>query len=130
MAWQEVERDQGEPRVCLHHREGWTAVSFWDRTGDDRWSCASTVIAEGLHTFEAMVEIFRTRLPRLWARVTAAGPLVAHPGNVDPVDPVEPVGRLRVAVPEPVKTRVVVAADVLQEEDEPKAGGVIRRMTA
>ena len=98
------EEDQPQGRCCLHHKGGWTAVSFWDRTGDRRLASTSTLVARGTHSFATMIERFRTELPALYARVTAAGPLYGHPENVDPAP------QLRIAAPPPV--RIAVAPPV------------------
>lgn len=35
-------RPQVEGEALLHHKNGWTALSFWDRTIDERPGCNST----------------------------------------------------------------------------------------
>lgn len=41
--------------ALIHHKDGWTALSFWDRSVDTRGACNSTYIAEGDFTFDQMV---------------------------------------------------------------------------
>lgn len=55
-----------EGEAVIHHKNDWTAMSFWDRTVDTRPGSSSTYIAKGIHTFEKMVEISRFRFPRRW----------------------------------------------------------------
>jgi hypothetical protein len=57
---------ENEGEALLHHKDGWTALSFWDRTIDTRYGCNSTYIAEGILTFEQMVELAKARFPKRW----------------------------------------------------------------
>ena len=60
---------QKEGIALLHHREGWTALSFWDRTIDDRTGSSSTYLAEGEFTFEQMVEMAKSRFAQRWNKM-------------------------------------------------------------
>lgn len=60
---------QVEGESLLHHKDGWTALSFWDRSVDQRGGCNSTYFAEGIWTFEQMVEMARTRFADRWNRM-------------------------------------------------------------
>lgn len=71
----ELER-QVEGLCRLHHRDGWTAMAFWDRSGDRRGNSCSVVMAEGTHDFEQMVEMFELEFPGIHARCTAKFKLV------------------------------------------------------
>jgi hypothetical protein len=63
--------------VCrLHHKDGWTALAFWDRSGDSRRNSCSVVIMKGEHDFATMVEIFEQEFPGIHARCTAKFELV------------------------------------------------------
>ena len=55
--------------AALHHLNGWTALSFWDRSVDTRGACNSTYFAEGTFTFEEMVEMSKTRFSERWNRM-------------------------------------------------------------
>jgi len=55
--------------AMLHHKAGWTALSFWDRSVDTRGACNSTYFAEGTFTFEQMVEMAKTRFSYRWSRM-------------------------------------------------------------
>lgn len=61
---------QVEGEALLHHKDGWTAISFWDRSVDTRGACNSTYFAEGLFTFDQMVEMARARFSERWNRMT------------------------------------------------------------
>ncbi len=63
-------RPQKQGPALVHHRNGWTALAFWDRTGDGRGNSNSAVIAEGTHDFGAMVTIMQEQLPWLAERLT------------------------------------------------------------
>lgn len=85
----------------LVHRHGWTALGFWDRTGDDRGNCASVLVADGERSGAAMLALFERTFPAIWKRITKAGPIQLHPGNVDPAP------KLRIA-DEPARLRVTL----------------------
>jgi hypothetical protein len=101
--------------VRLHHKVGWTAISFWDRTGDERFGSSSTIIMEGTHSLATMLDLFREKLPGVWARVTAGGEFVGHYGNQDPEPP-----RLRVEVSPVEAPRVRIVVEV----EEPRVATI------
>ena len=55
--------------AVLHHKDGWTALSFWDRTIDSRPGSHSTYIARGIFTFEQMVEMAKSRFAGRWGEM-------------------------------------------------------------
>ncbi len=62
------ECSQGVAR--LHHRDGWTALSFWDRTGDSRPGSHSTFLLERDDaSFDEMVAMARERFPQIMGRL-------------------------------------------------------------
>jgi hypothetical protein len=56
-------------RALLHHKNGWTAISFWDRSVDTRGGCNSTYFAKGTFTFDQMVEMAKRRFAERWSRM-------------------------------------------------------------
>lgn len=49
----------------------WTAVAFWDRSGDDRYGSNALFILRGNgKTFEEVVQAARTAFPEVWERFT------------------------------------------------------------
>jgi len=68
---QPEDKQQPEGLCCVHQRAGWTAMAFWDRSGDKRMNSCSVVLAEGDHDFPAMRQIFEQNFPEVWDRVTA-----------------------------------------------------------
>jgi hypothetical protein len=65
--WRHGLEKEGE--ALLHHKNGWTALSFWDRTVDTRGGCNSTYFAEGTFTFEEMVQMSSTRFKERWDKM-------------------------------------------------------------
>ncbi len=62
------ERDETEGLAFVTHREGWTALAFWDRSVDHRSACNSAFVAEGTLTFAQIIRHARLRWPEVWAR--------------------------------------------------------------
>ena len=62
-------RSWREGEAVIHHKDGWTALSFWDSTIDTRPGCSSTYIAEGIFTFEQMVELAKDRFAERWNKM-------------------------------------------------------------
>lgn len=66
-------RHRGAPEIegeaIVHHKDGWTALSFWDRSVDTRGACNSTYFAEGTFTFAEMVEMAKTRFAYRWNKM-------------------------------------------------------------
>lgn len=61
--------DQVEGLAWLHVKDGWTALSYWDRSGPDtRFGCNSNFIAEGLFDFKQMLELARKHFPTVIER--------------------------------------------------------------
>lgn len=53
--------------AVIRQKDGWTLLSFWDSTVDTRPGSSSTYLAEGIFTFEQMVELAKERFPERWA---------------------------------------------------------------
>jgi hypothetical protein len=54
--------------AALHHKAGWTALSFWDRSGDSRGNSSSTFLFEDTLTFDEALAEARERFPALFKR--------------------------------------------------------------
>lgn len=52
--------------ALIHHKGGWTALSFWDRSVDTRGGCNSNYFAEGTFTFDEMVAMAKERFAYRW----------------------------------------------------------------
>jgi hypothetical protein len=66
--WWERTRPEVEGEAALHHKDGWTALAFWDRSVDHRSACNSVFFAEGTHSFAEMVQIAGAHFPQVWGR--------------------------------------------------------------
>ena len=60
--------DQPEGVARITHENGWTVLSFWDRSVDNRRGSHSTFVMDGTHDFDAAVALAREAFPRVWAR--------------------------------------------------------------
>jgi hypothetical protein len=65
--WEHGQENEGE--ALLHQKDGWTLISFWDRTIDHRFACNSSYIAKGIFTFEQMVELAKVRFAERWNKM-------------------------------------------------------------
>lgn len=61
----------GQPQgpAALHHKDGWTALAFWDRSVDRRSGSNSAFIADSILPFVQMVKIAREKYPSVWLRL-------------------------------------------------------------
>jgi hypothetical protein len=62
-SWPQIEGES-----LIHHKDGWTALSFWDRSIDGRPGSNSNFLAEGTYTFAHMVEIAMKYFPSVMKR--------------------------------------------------------------
>lgn len=53
----------------IHHKDGWTAWAFWDRTVDSRLGSNSIFFAEGEHDLDGMKALAQEHFPQVWKRV-------------------------------------------------------------
>lgn len=65
--------DQPVNRAKLHRKDGWTAIAWWDRTGDKRPNSNSVFMAEGEHDFASMLTLFRQKFEFIAARCELTG---------------------------------------------------------
>lgn len=65
-----VAKFQPEGVAKLHHRDGWTALAFWDRSVDARQNSCSVFLFEGHMEWEAVIFRSRELFPAVWARFT------------------------------------------------------------
>lgn len=66
---------QEEGKARLAHDQGWTVLSFWDRSLDNRRGSHSTFVMQGTWNFEQMVETAARRFPTVWHRITKKFPV-------------------------------------------------------
>jgi hypothetical protein len=60
---------QGQGHAHLHRRDGWTALSFWDRSVDTRHTSNSTFLVHGTFSFEEMVSLAGKHFPQVINRL-------------------------------------------------------------
>lgn len=65
-----LDGSEPEGKAALHHREGWTALAFWDRSQDQRLGSNSAFLAQGTHTAEEILTAAREDFPSICARFT------------------------------------------------------------
>ncbi len=58
-----------EGEAKLHQVDGWTILSFWDRSVDTRSACNSNFVVRGEHTFEEVLEAARRDFPQVLERL-------------------------------------------------------------
>ena len=56
-----------EGNALIHHKDGWTALSFWDRTVDKRGGSHSTYIINKILNYDEMVALAQETFPERWA---------------------------------------------------------------
>jgi len=55
--------------ALLHHKDGWTAVGFWDQSGDTRPGSHSTFLVKGTYTFDEMLALAKAQWTGVFARM-------------------------------------------------------------
>lgn len=60
--------NQPEGVAKLHHKDGWTALAFWDRSVDRRPNSNSVFLVDATLTFEQMVVEATANFPKVFAR--------------------------------------------------------------
>jgi hypothetical protein len=63
------EGQQVQGLALLHQKDGWTAIGFWDRTGDSRSNSNSNFLVRGTYTFDEMCKLAQDQYPELWKRI-------------------------------------------------------------
>lgn len=71
------EGPQAQGAAILHQKEGWSAIGFWDRTGDSRGNSNSNFIVHGTYDFDEMCKLAKDAYPLLWKRIGS----VRHAGT-------------------------------------------------
>ncbi len=63
-----TEGRQREGVASVHHKDGWTALAFWDRSIDSRPGSNSVFLAGEYLSFDEMVALAKSRFPDVWKR--------------------------------------------------------------
>lgn len=64
----QASRDEIDGHAALHHKDGWTALAWWDRSVDKRGGCNAGLYARGTFTAEEMLAKGREAFPVIFAR--------------------------------------------------------------
>ncbi|MDE1834524.1 MAG: hypothetical protein KGH64_04255 [Candidatus Micrarchaeota archaeon] len=59
---------QYEGIATVTHTDGWTVLSFWDRSIDRRGGSNSNFVVKGTHSFDDMVDIAKNQFADIWNR--------------------------------------------------------------
>jgi len=62
--------NQIEGDALLHHKYGWTALAFWDQSGDPLPGSHSVLVAHGTLSFDEMRALIATCFPYVHKRIT------------------------------------------------------------
>lgn len=73
---------QEQGLAVLHHKDGWTALSFWDRSVDKRGGCNSNFFAEGTYGPADMINICKEMWPQVWSRFTFEVRVIERPSEI------------------------------------------------
>ena len=52
----------------IHHKDGWTAMAFWDKSIDSRPGSNSVFFYEDLLEYDQMIEAFEEHFPNIYNR--------------------------------------------------------------
>jgi hypothetical protein len=75
--------------AALHHKDGWTALAFWDRSGDSRPNSNSAFLFDETLDFDAALAAAREHFPALFERFpfevrpTASAPARKSEGDAE-----------------------------------------------
>ena len=79
--------NQPQGLAALHHKDGWTALAFWDRSVDKRPGSNSVFLANRVVDFDGMMALARANFPAVIARLpfpitdAASAPHAAESGK-------------------------------------------------
>lgn len=62
-------RGNGIPALRLVHRDGWTAVGFWDNTVDSRPKSCGAFVCIGSKNLEQVLAEAKVQFPEIWLRL-------------------------------------------------------------
>ena len=117
--------DQHEGIVRVQRRNGWTAIAFWDRTGDERLNCVSVFLGPRDLSAAEVTHLAAEAFPQIWSRITGRVSLVlpAEAPRRDPGLRIEPVVPVRIATSTAAPAEPVHhVADLAAEVEEPEQG--------
>lgn len=60
--------EQVEGSAEIHHKGGWTALAWWDRSVDTRDGSTAVLFAEGTYFVDEMLTLGRAHFPSVFSR--------------------------------------------------------------
>ncbi len=63
-----IKQECPQGQSAMHHKDGWTAVSFWDRSIDKRSNSNSNYFINKIVTWNDMVDMCKESYPETWKR--------------------------------------------------------------
>jgi hypothetical protein len=70
-------------KVVVRHKDGWTAIAFWDRSGDSRPGSNTAFLAKADMTGEELLALARVQWPEVFDRRPGGWP----PLKIDELEP-------------------------------------------
>lgn len=80
---------EAQGRGFVHYRDGWTIVSWWDRSADTRGGCCAVFLVEGRHRWAEAIAHARQVFPRELARMEAHYPVALAGADLPADGPVD-----------------------------------------
>jgi len=68
-----TDKMQEHGKASIHYKNGWTAIAFWDRTGDKRYASNSVFLCNEVLMFNGMLAKAEEAFPKIFARYERAG---------------------------------------------------------
>lgn len=59
---------RADGKMWEHHKDGWTAVAFWDQSGDDRGASNTAFLVHAEVTADELIAAARLQWPEVFAR--------------------------------------------------------------
>lgn len=113
--------DDTQGRGFIHYAHGWTIISWWDRSEDQRGGCNAVFFVRGYHQWTEALRRAREAFPREIARMEAAYSIgLAGADLPDPGD--DPAAAVEAVVSREIERLRALPPDIL--------AAVLRRMEA
>lgn len=73
--WYSTSGYDTEGQGYIHYVDGWTVISWWDRSEDSRGNCCAAFLIEGRHTWDNALNAASAAFPRELLRMTSNYPV-------------------------------------------------------
>lgn len=61
-------RQRTDGTTWEHHKDGWSAVAFWDQSGDERGASCTVFLVQAEASRDQILEAARIQWPEVWNR--------------------------------------------------------------